>query len=65
MAIYKYNPDTKEVELISNRNGKLQTQVHMPRDTDHSGHFFENLNCRIHSKAHKREVMKKMGVAEA
>jgi hypothetical protein len=65
MARYKYNPITKEMDLVSSDNGKLRTPVFMPKDSIHTGHFFENLNCHIRDKNHKRGVMKKMGVSEA
>lgn len=62
-GVYKYNPETKQVEKVSDRTHK-KSDVFFPRDCDHSGHFFENLNTHVRSKEHKREVMKKMGVAE-
>lgn len=65
MATYKFNSETGELECVSTRNGKLRSSVYMPKDSIHSGHFFENLNCHVKSKEHKRQVMKQMNVVEA
>ena len=65
MALYRYNPETKEMDCISTRNGKTREHIYMPRDTAHSGHFFENLDCHIRDKEHKRQVMDEQGVYEA
>ena len=66
MPIYKYNPETGELDCISDRNGKLRPPVFMPKDTIHSGAHFENLgDIVVKNKDHKREVMKQQGVVEA
>ncbi len=62
MARYKYNPETKELELISEKNGKLKTQVWFPK----SGKYYsESLGRTFHSKEEKRNFMEKKGFAEA
>lgn len=53
-----------EVVKVSDRV-HTQSDVFMPRDTIHSGHYFENLGTIITSKEHKRQVMKEQNVTEA
>lgn len=61
-GVYKYNPETKEVEKVSEDIPGVPTQVYFPK----SGKYYsENLGKTFHSKQEKRTYMQKKGIAEA
>ena len=66
MARYKFNPETKELELIDSRRGNIPGHVYFPKDCIHSGHKFENLGEKTFGSAsEKRDYMKKNHIEEA
>lgn len=62
---YKYNSETKQMELVSTSIPNIKARVWMPRKVAHSGHRFENLGKTFYSEGEKREYMKKKNIAEA
>lgn len=61
---YKYNPETGKVEKVSDDIPRLSTDVYFPKASEHSGHFFENLDKKFYSKEEKRVYMQEKGIAE-
>jgi len=64
---YRFNPETNRVEKISDRIPAVSfDSVSLPRG-EHSqgGYYSENLGCFIRSRRHKRDVLKRKGLAEA
>jgi hypothetical protein len=64
-GVYKYNPETGEVEKVSDRIPSLKPSVYFPSASDHSGHYSEACDTHFRDKNHKREVLKQKGWAEA
>lgn len=62
---YRYNPVTKELEKISDR-ASVPAHVWFPKDSIHTGGYFENLGDKhFDSAQEKRNYMKEKGIAEA
>lgn len=59
---YKYNPETKEVEKVSDEIPSLKTSIYFPKT---GGHYSESLGRHFESKEQKRSFLKEKGFAEA
>ena len=65
-GVYKYNPETKKVEKVSDNPSGLKTEVYFPKGSSHSGHHFEHLDDKtFYSKEEKRNYMKEHNIVEA
>ncbi len=63
---YRVSSETGEVEKISDRIPAVSfDSVSLPREgRDEGGYYSENLGCFIRSRRHKRDVLKRKGLAE-
>lgn len=62
---FKYNPETKEMEKVSNCVPGIPGRVWFPDACSHSGHYSENLNKRFYSRKEKREYLRNKKIVEA
>lgn len=63
-GIYRYNPETKEMEKISDSIPSVARGPFWNNDWDHSGFYSEALGVHCKSKEHKQKVMDKLNVQE-
>lgn len=63
---YRLNPQTQKMEKISDRIPAVSfDSVSLPAGEHREGGYYsENLDCFIRSRRHKRDVLKRMGLAE-
>lgn len=63
-GVYKYNPETGEVEKVSDEIPKLKPSCHFPSSAGVDGYYSEACNIVFRDKDHKRQVLKEKGWAE-